>query len=138
MPEPRVEELTISSHPQRFREARRWLRQVVDRAGWSADECHEMAVVLSEACCNAHRHAYRGRSDRPIELQVEVGSGSLRLSVTDHGPAWTPSDPSAPRSFGPRESGYGMLLMRCMTDELSVDAAEGGTRVVMTKRRRSA
>jgi hypothetical protein len=30
-----------------------------------------------------------------------------------------------------------MLLMRCMTDELSVDAAEGGTRVVMTKRRRS-
>jgi len=137
VPDPRVEELTISSHPQQFREARRWLRGVVDSAGWSPDESHEMAVVLSEACCNAHRHAYRGRSDRPIELQVEVDTGFLRLSVTDCGPGWTQGGYRPPAAFDPRESGYGMLLMRCMTDDLIVDASERGTRVVMTKKRRS-
>jgi serine/threonine-protein kinase RsbW len=132
----RFEEFTIRSDPRRIREARRWLAGLVAGVGWSGEDCHDLAVALSEACSNAHRYAYAGRTDGRIDLRVALHGDRVELSVRDYGKGFDPKAYREPDLSRPREGGYGIHLMRGLTDRVEHRRQDVGTLVLMTKSKR--
>jgi serine/threonine-protein kinase RsbW len=134
----RTERLSIRSDPVLIRDARRWLTRIVDGAGWSGEESHDLAVALSEACSNAYRYAYEGRTDGRIDLFVELWADEIELAVRDYGKGFDQETYRTPDLSQPREGGYGIYLMQQLTDRLEHRPMESGTLVVMGKTRRAA
>jgi serine phosphatase RsbU (regulator of sigma subunit)/anti-sigma regulatory factor (Ser/Thr protein kinase) len=97
----------------------RWLRD----NGVPEDE--RMAIILScsEGAANAIEHAY-GPADAQFTLDGEVVGGEVRIAIADAG-EWQPR-PAEDR-------GRGLQIMSALMDDVSVDAAEGGTVVRLAK-----
>lgn len=133
----RIERLGVRSDPGLFRDVRRWLNGILAGAGWLEEERSDLVVALSEACSNAHRYAYEGRKSGRIDLQVELSADGVEIRVRDYGKGFDPRDYRAPELGRPREGGYGIYLMKRLTDRLEHRSMETGTLVLMTKRRRT-
>jgi serine/threonine-protein kinase RsbW len=129
----RIERFAIPSDPELICEARKWLIRILDGAGWSDDETHDLSVALSEACSNAHRYAYDGRTDGRIDLRVVLCAKKVELAVRDYGEGFSLLGYRAPDLADPTEGGYGIFLMRNLTDHIEHRPMETGTLVVMLK-----
>ena len=134
--EVRVEALSIRSDPARFRDARSWIATIARSAGFSEGETHDLSVALSEVCSNAFRHSYGERTDGRIDLEAELENGRLSLTVRDYGVTFDlpEDDGSQPPELA--EGGYGLFLIRRLTDDVKYTQMGVGTRVVLVKRRR--
>jgi len=128
-----IHELWMRSDPAQFRNARRWVVQVTRAAGWPATEAAELGLALTEACANVHRYAYCGRDDGMIELRVEIRGAVVRVCLTDFGESLDLADYREPDLSEPREGGYGLMIMRRLTDSLSYVRSATGNRTVMIK-----
>lgn len=137
MPDPgeRTERMTIRSEPGLIRDARDWLARVALEQDCPEDEVRDLAVALSEACSNAMRYGYEGRSDGLIELEIRIRSDEIELAVRDFGKGFEPGDYRAPDLARPRVGGYGIYLMRRLTDSVAYPSVDSGTLVVMKKSR---
>lgn len=133
---PRVTTLSISSHPRELRTIRRWVAGIAIAEGLEPSEAREVAAAVNEACANVHRHAYDERDDGRLDLEVEAGDDGLRISVRDYGAPFDPRTYVEPDLDRPREGGYGVFLMRAWMDAVEYRDAPGGTRVVLTRKRR--
>lgn len=134
MAEPRSASIVLSSDPARFRQAREWLAAIARGAGLDEGSTHDVLVALSEACANVHRHAYAGRRDGRIEIDVRADARTLELRVRDFGCRFVPEEVPEPELEDPREGGYGLFLMRNLMDDVRFGVDGEGTEVVMTKR----
>lgn len=128
--------LIIASDPALFRRARQWAASVAREAGLDEEEVRDLGIAVSEACSNAHRHAYLGRTDGRVDLEAAGEDGAVAVAVRDYGrsfdaEAYRPPDPSEPG-----EGGYGLYLMRCLVDEVEVRNMNPGVQVILRKRRR--
>ena len=119
-----------------FREARCWLARIAGEGGWTANQVHDLTVALSEACSNAHRHAYSGRLGGRIDLELRLSPGAIELTVRDYGEGFDPRGYRSPDLSRPNEGGYGIHLMHRLTDRVEHRRMEPGTMVVMAKRRK--
>jgi anti-sigma regulatory factor (Ser/Thr protein kinase)/GAF domain-containing protein len=99
---------------------RRWLR----RCGADEEETYDIVVAAQEACANAVEHAY-GPGPQSFALECSYDAGRVRVTVRDEG-RWRP-----PRG---RHRGRGLMLMRRLMDEVTVDRGEMGTLVVLERR----
>jgi len=133
----RTEQLGIRSDPEQFRVARRWLSAHLTAAGWFGEEIRDLTVALSEACSNAHRYGYEGRTDGRIDLELTLGAERAELRVRDYGRGFDSRQYQPPDLSRPREGGYGIQLMRGLTDGVEHRLMDRGTLVLMTKLRRS-
>jgi len=132
----RIECLGIRSDPALFRDVRRWIGGILSEAGWSDEERSDLVVAVSEACSNAHRYAYDGRRDGRIELRVALNAAEVEIEVRDFGKGFDAGRYRPPQLDRPREGGYGIYLMKRLTDRLEHCAMEPGTLVRMAKSRR--
>ena len=98
----------------------KWLRD----SGATKEEAQELVVATSEACMNAIEHAYALASD-PFEVELLADQGDVTVTVRDRG-HWR-----EPRGT---ERGYGLTLMRALTDDLVVNSTPGGTEIRMRRR----
>ena len=128
-----LHELWIRSDPAQFRDARGWLERITRRAGWTADESAELGLAFTEASANIHRYAYGGRGDGMIELRLEIRGAAVRLCLTDFGNSIDLAAYCEPDLSEPREGGYGLMIMRRLTDSLSYAQSATGNRTVMVK-----
>ncbi len=72
--------LQVSSDP-RFLGVIRGVVQVwLEVCGLVADRRHEVVLAVDEACSNAIRHAYGGRTDESVELVLSASTGMDRRS----------------------------------------------------------
>jgi serine/threonine-protein kinase RsbW len=97
----------------------------------------ELELVLSEAATNIIRHAYREVGDRPIWLEVEVTPEQARLTLYHEGKEFDPGAVAPPAFDGSRQGGFGLYLMRALTDEVTFfhdPAGRCGLRLVKNSR----
>jgi len=139
MPEtPRPHRMSLPSDPMRLREARRWIARLATEAGLAPADGHELAVAFAEICANVHRHAYRGRRDGRLELQVDTEGARVVVTVDHEGERFNPRAYTPPDLERPAESGYGMYLIARLVDDVSFEDTARGGRVVLVKRRHAA
>jgi sigma-B regulation protein RsbU (phosphoserine phosphatase) len=118
----------------------RSVREVVRRealAQGCAEKCaSDIVLAVDEACQNIIRHAYAGRGDGEIVLEIERAGEDLLVSLRDFAPTVDPSR-VRPRALDDlRPGGLGTHLIREVMDGASFDPAPpgGGNLFRMRKR----
>lgn len=98
----------------------------------TAREAFEAGLLLREALSNAIIHGHGSDPDRPVQVEVCLEPGCLRLEVRDQGRGfdWRRASYELPEPNA--ERGRGLFLMRRYADELRFN--EQGTAVTMRKR----
>ncbi|MBW8486711.1 ATP-binding protein [Actinomadura parmotrematis] len=90
------------------RRARRWLRDVVERAApWV--EIGDVDLLASEVLTNAVRHTASREPGRSVVVAVAWEAGVVRVSVTDEG--WAKSRPQVRTASEVAEMGRGLALL---------------------------
>ena len=134
MPEPAlISRRTIISDPSLFRNIRDWVAAMALNEGFTQQESMELTVAVNEACANIHRHAYSGREDGAIELQVEVREAVIHLRIRDYGQQFCPEACPRPDLRQPSEGGYGVFMIHELMDEVEYVRMAEGTELRMTK-----
>jgi serine/threonine-protein kinase RsbW len=94
---------------------------------------------VDEACNNIIEHGYAGRGDGTIQILCESDEESLRVTIVDHGRAFSPAKIApADTTSGWRErplGGLGWHLIRSSVDDVDYrpDPARGN-RLTLVKR----
>ena len=116
--------LTVPARASSLAEVRRTLRRWLRESEVPDPVAEDLLVACGEACANVVQHAYEGE---PGRLTVEARrSGELViLDVSDSG-HWRPG--------AERGGGWGMELVRQLTDDVEVTTGPSGTTVSMSSR----
>ncbi|MFI1236259.1 SpoIIE family protein phosphatase [Nocardia salmonicida] len=88
------------------------------------DLAADLVAAANEACSNSVEHAYRDTEPGRVGLTARCDGDRVVLEIADHG-SWipTPTDPGY--------RGRGVEMMRVLTEDLTFDHDETGTRVRM-------
>ncbi len=128
--------MIIDSRVEEVVRAREWLTNLASMEGFSDKDVRGLGLVVSEACVNVVKHAYRGRPGKPIELRLAIEERSLVLEILDEGERFDLESYSPPDLSEPHESGYGVFLMRSIMDKVVYDTSDGrGTKLTLVKQR---
>jgi sigma-B regulation protein RsbU (phosphoserine phosphatase) len=124
------------SRASELRSVREAVRAEARAAGCSEECASDVVCAVDEACQNIIRHAYRGREDGEIVLEMAREGDELVVSLRDFAP---PVDPERvrPRDLDDlRPGGLGTHLIRQLMDGagFAPPPPEGGNLFRMRKR----
>jgi len=116
----------VDGKPEGVRDALADIMMSVESCGTWQELIHTTEVVLAEVLNNIVEHAYSGRTDGWIKIEIVCNPADLRLRVSDGGiempglemPEGTHPDLDVPLQGLP-EGGFGWLLIRTLTSDLS-------------------
>ena len=133
--------VVVRSDPRLLKSIRSLVRGWVE--SWEIDEktTHDVVLAIDEACTNAIRHAYGGRSDGSVELTLHASSDFLEFQVSDQGlpcpeecAANRPMQEPDPDNLVP--GGLGIQLIHKVFDEVDFcPGTDGGNCVTMKLKR---
>ncbi|HEV3094277.1 MAG TPA: ATP-binding protein [Solirubrobacteraceae bacterium] len=113
------------------------LSGLAESAGVDASDLADIKTAVSEACNNVVVHAYRGERG-PLDVAIELGEGSMRVTVRDRGAGISDralqDDPGrvALQDDPPGAIGLGLHVIRTLARRVEFDHPPGGgTRVSM-------
>ncbi len=115
--------LEVSSDPRLLAVVRGVLQVWLDLFDLAADRRHEVVLAVDEACSNAIRHAYDGRTDESVELVLAASGECFEITVSDRG---TPCPTEcaqyrpllAPEPHEVAPGGLGVKLIHTVFDEV--------------------
>jgi serine/threonine-protein kinase RsbW len=137
-PSPRRMLVKTVSHPATLAPVRKQVEAFSEKAGFDFDARGQIVLVVNEAMANVMRHAYRGASDRPIEVSAEDTGDALRIDVRDWGSGVTP-DCQPTRQFDPTTpGGLGLICLRQFMDEVKFNPQPDGMQLTMIRRKKRA
>jgi serine/threonine-protein kinase RsbW len=129
-------DLVIASRIEELARARRWAGEYAAAGGFPSKDVHDLGLVVSEACANVIKHAYRGEPNHTIELHLAIDETRLVLSIRDQGEKFDLDGYQPPDLTEPHEGGYGVFIIRSLMDEVTYETAgEQGTTLTLVKYR---
>jgi serine/threonine-protein kinase RsbW len=126
--------IRLPSRAASLQDARRFVDEFADRAGFSPPTRNDISLAVTEAVSNAIRHGSPGGEADHVDLQVELAESELVVTVRDHGTFLSPPTPSLPDPTDYSDHGRGLYLMYELMDEVRIEQ-DGGTVVIMVKKR---
>ena len=127
--------LRVPSDPKYLPMVRAMVDQGAAVAGIGPGDRDRILLAVSEALSNVIRHVYRDRTDRPIDLELALTPGELRLLVTDYGRFVDPSRIVSRPLDEVRPGGLGVHLIRSTMDVVEYNLnRHGGTTLTLVKR----
>jgi len=94
--------------------------------GYNEDKIGQLGLAVRESMVNAVAHGNGYSKDKKVHFYVEASSEALTVKIRDEGEGFDPEeapDPTAPENLL-KTSGRGLLLMRALVDEFSLERAE--------------
>jgi serine/threonine-protein kinase RsbW len=137
-PSPRRMLVKTVSHPATLAPVRKQVEAFTEKAGFDFDTRGQIVLVVNEAMANVMRHAYRGASDRPIEVSAEDTGDALRIDVRDWGSGETPDCQSAKQFDPATPGGLGLICLRQFMDEVKFNPQPDGMKLTMIRRKKKA
>lgn len=95
---------------------------------------YQLQLAVHEVCANSVEHAYAGRADARVRLEMAVRGHprQFEAEVRDDGLPFEGS-PGASLEGAPRDRGYGLHLVRELVDELHYERSGDGNRWRLVK-----
>lgn len=97
---------------------------IKDETSISGCHCiHDIKVVLSELLVNAIVHGNNGRTEKPVDIHVDIESDTIRIRVTDRGPSFKPDNDREEDILS--ECGRGISICHILCRKLDYSFEEG-------------
>ncbi len=130
-------EMRIDSDPAALAPVRKAVETFAIQSGLSENDAYDVGLCLNEALANVMRHAYSGRTDRPIVVSAEFEADTLSVSVRDWGNGIDPSTLFHP-TYNPHEpGGVGLICLSALLDRMIYSPQPDGMLATLVKRRRA-
>jgi serine/threonine-protein kinase RsbW len=130
-------ELRMDARPENLVLARLALGGVAARTPLGDDVVADLKLAVTEACTNAIEHAYAGDPGaNEIVVRFALDDDALCVEVQDWGAGFD-TDVEPPRDGELRDhAGVGLMLIRSLTDELTIESGGTGSTISFAKRLR--
>jgi len=130
--------LSITSSPRFLPVVRAAVEKMCEVLGFDSPTTGNVVLSADEALTNIIKHAYQGKPDHPIEIELvplaEPDPG-LEILMRDYGPTVDPARIKSRDLADIRPGGLGVHIMtQCMDRVEYSQASGGGTLLTMVKR----
>ena len=121
-------EVDIAADVNELASTRATLRGWLKRVGLEPEQTLDVLIAVGEAVANSIEHGHREQLEGTVSLRAIALADQLHLTVFDTG-TWKPSedDPNTNR-------GRGIMLMRALMQDVSIEPGDSGTTVRMHTR----
>ena len=111
------------------------LDRLARHLGISDEKVGEARILVTEAIINAFEH---GAKDNPkVNVKFTITTKELVIFVRDYGQGFEPSsveDPEIAKKLGTKDKrGWGLKLMKTMSDDFRIESNQTGTRITIKK-----
>ena len=114
------------------------LERLARHLGIGEEKIGEARIMVTEAIINALEHA--GGAHPSVRVEFTISSGTLVVFVRDRGKGFNPAtleDPVIQKKLGTQSKrGWGMKLMKSLSDDFRIQTGKSGTTITITKRMR--
>ncbi len=121
-------EVDIPADVNELASTRATLRGWLIRAGLDPEQTLDVLIAVGEAVANSIEHGHRAQREGTVRLRATAVADRLHLTVVDTG-SWKPPDPD-PNSH----RGRGIILMRALMQDVTIEQSETGTTIHMHTR----
>jgi serine/threonine-protein kinase RsbW len=109
------------------------VRAMCEARGLDSESTAAVELATVEVTTNAVEHAYHGRSDQPVKIEVAFHDDHVEVAVSDRGSPVPPERLATAelpaieveRAEHLPEGGFGLALLRMLTDEVSATSRDG-------------
>lgn len=132
----RLLKLKFFSQPNRLRLVRSLVLAAAELYGYDSKTAKDIVLAVDEACQNVIRHAYKGREDGEITLQIRRNGNEIVILLRDFADVIDVSKVKPRALSDVRPGGLGTHLIREIMDEVTFlpPPADGGNLLKMVKR----
>ncbi len=103
--------------------------------GISEEKVGEARLIVTEAIINGLEHG--GDVSPKVDVEFTMTKKELTIFVRDYGKGFEPSTVERPdinKKFGTgHKRGWGLQIMKSMSDDFRIDSNHGGTRITIKK-----
>ena len=136
---PSIHEITIQSSTRYLEDVRDFVARHALDAKFGPDEVEQLKMAVDEACTNVIEHAYKGETERPIDVAVIVKPDRFMVRIRDKGTSFDPSVYRAPDlahfARNRKTGGFGVHIMRQLMDLVEYRTRGGTNECCMVKYR---
>ena len=132
--------LTVTGYFSNLAQIADFVTQAAVQAGLDDKACYAVQMAVDEACTNIIEHAYGGESEGKIQLNCQVQTEGLQVTIFDRGIPFEPEqipelDTNAPLDER-RRRGMGLFFMHKLMDRVEYNSnPPKGNKLILFKRR---
>jgi len=107
--------------------------------GFDDHDIHDIQLAVDEACTNVIKHAYQYKTDNQFCVRIGTRGNEMLVSIIDNGKPFDPDAYKMPTTQDQlnqkKRSGYGILLIRKLMDNVEYRKRNSRNEIRMTKKR---
>jgi serine phosphatase RsbU (regulator of sigma subunit)/anti-sigma regulatory factor (Ser/Thr protein kinase)/transposase len=137
-PKRRVYRLEVESRDLELLTVKDFIQRTCDAAGCNSKETANITLAVDEACSNIIRHAYAGKKDGKIQLEVGVSLIDMKIRIVDYGKSFDfrgVKDPDINEyvDIG-RKGGLGIWLIKKVMDRVAYRSYPDHNEMILYRR----